>query len=68
LLGESQAERAKNLTLLSQLFARLASFADAFREEVRVLELHPVALLVGGGAEIREAAIEVTDAFLRELA
>lgn len=68
LLGENQAERAKNLTLLSQLFARLASFADAYREEVRVLELHPVALLVGGGAEIREAAIEVTDAFLRELA
>jgi hypothetical protein len=38
-----------------------------YREEVKLLGLHPVALLVGGGAEIREAAIEVTDAFLREL-
>ena len=66
-LGEGSGERSKNLALLSQLFARVAAFVDAYRDEVARVELHPVALLVGGGAEIREAAIEVTDAFLREL-
>ncbi|MET0343501.1 MAG: acetate--CoA ligase family protein [Polyangiales bacterium] len=66
-LGQTSAERAKNLTLLSELFARVAAFIDANRNEVARLELHPVALLVDGGAEIREAAVEVTDAFLREL-
>lgn len=67
LLGEKAAEREKSLTLLTQLFARIGSFVDAFRAEIERVELHPVALLVGGGAEVREAAIEVTDAFVREL-
>jgi hypothetical protein len=68
LLGESSAERERNLNLLTQLFASVAAFVDSYRAEVERLELHPVALLVGGGAEVREAAIEVTDAFMRELA
>ncbi|MDB4974728.1 MAG: Archaeal succinyl-CoA ligase [ADP-forming] beta chain [Myxococcaceae bacterium] len=67
LLGENAAERERNLDLLSQLFTRVAAFVDGYRNEVERLELHPVALLVGGGAEVREAAIEVTDAFVREL-
>jgi hypothetical protein len=67
LLGEKAPEREKNLALLTQLFARIGSFVDAFRGEIERVELHPVALLVGGGAEVREAAIEVTDAFVREL-
>jgi len=68
LLGEESIERENNLTLLTQLFSNLAAFVDAYRVEVERLELHPVALLVGGGAEVREAAIQVTDAFVRELA
>jgi hypothetical protein len=68
LLGASEAERARNLALLAQLFARVSAFVDGYRNEVERLELHPVALLVGGGAEVREAAVEVTDAFMRELA
>jgi len=68
LLGESDVERARNLALLTQLFASVSAFVDVYRNEVERLELHPVALLVGGGAELREAAIEVTDAFMRELA
>lgn len=67
-LGETNGERERNLTLLSQLFGQVAAFIDLHRKEVERLELHPVALLVGGGAEIREAAVEVTDAFVRELA
>lgn len=67
LLGESASERGQNLSLLTDLFARIATFVDTYRAEVARLELHPMALLVGGGAEIREAAIEVTDAFVREM-
>ncbi|HEX5658710.1 MAG TPA: acetate--CoA ligase family protein [Polyangiales bacterium] len=67
LLGSSPDEREKYVALLSQLFARVASFVDLHRNEIERLELHPVALLVGGSAEVREAAIEVNDAFLREL-
>ncbi|MET0287131.1 MAG: acetate--CoA ligase family protein [Polyangiales bacterium] len=67
LLGASAEEREKNVALLSQLFARIASFVDLYRNEIERLELHPLALLVGGSAEVREAAIEVNDAFLREL-
>lgn len=52
---------------LTALCLRVASFVAAFRLEVARVELHPVALLVGGGAEVREAAVQVTDAFLREL-
>jgi hypothetical protein len=67
LLGASPEEREKYVALLSQLFARVASFVDLHRNEIERLELHPLALLVGGSAEIREAAIEVNDTFLREL-
>jgi len=67
LLGASDDERARNVGLLAQLFARVSAFVDVYRNEVERLELHPVALLVGGGAEVREAAVEVTDAFMREL-
>jgi hypothetical protein len=58
------AEAAASLTALCM---RAASFVAAFRQEVARVELHPVALLVGGGAEVREAAVQVTDSFVREL-
>jgi ATP-grasp domain len=52
---------------LIDLLVRLGSFVDAFRREVARVELHPVALLVGGGAEIREAAVQITDAFVQDM-
>lgn len=67
LLWEDAATRDANARLLIDLLVRLASFVHSFRREVARVELHPVALLVGGGAEVREAAIQVTDAFLRDL-
>ncbi|MFT3922559.1 MAG: acetate--CoA ligase family protein [Myxococcales bacterium] len=67
LLGESAAERERNLHLLSDLFGRVGAFVEAFGREIERVDLHPLALLVGEGAEIREAAIQVTDAFVREL-
>jgi hypothetical protein len=67
IVGERGPEREENLRAFSDLCVRAARFVDAFRSEVSRVELHPVALLVGGGAEVREAAVEVTDAFVREL-
>lgn len=67
ILGTSASEREANLVAFADLCTRVGTFVDTFREEVARVELHPVALLVGGGAEVREAAVEVTDAFLREL-
>jgi hypothetical protein len=52
---------------LIDLLVQLASFVDAFRREVARVELHPAALLVGGGAEIREAAVQITDAFVQDM-
>ncbi len=68
LLFAEHGERASAASALTALCLRVASFVDAFRLEVSRVELHPVALLVGGGAEVREAAVQVTDAFVRELA
>jgi hypothetical protein len=68
LLFADQGPRASGASALTALCLRVASFVDAFRGEVARVELHPVALLVGGGAEVREAAVQVTDSFVRELA
>jgi hypothetical protein len=67
LLGESAAERERNVQLLGDLFGRIGAFVEAFGGEIERVDLHPLALLVGEGAEIREAAIQVTDTFVREL-
>jgi hypothetical protein len=68
LLGETSDERERNLTSLTQLFAQVGCFIDDMRVEVERIDLNPVALLVGGGTEVREAAIQVTDAFTTGLA
>jgi hypothetical protein len=67
LLWEDAAAREASAPPLLDLLVRLASFVHSFRREVAKVELHPVALLVGGGAELREAAVQVTDAFVRDL-
>jgi hypothetical protein len=67
LLGSEAGERQQTLELLAELLTALACFVDTFREEVERVDLNPVAVLVGGGAEVREAAVHVTDAYVREL-
>jgi hypothetical protein len=37
------------------------------REELERVELHPLALLLGGAIEVREACVTVGDAYLRTL-
>lgn len=67
-LGQTPAERTRSVGTLTTLFSQLGRFALDFTNEVERIDLNPVALLVGGGAEVREAAVQVTDAFSRGLA
>lgn len=68
LLGDATEERERNLAALTQLFAQVGGFVDDLRVEIERIDLNPVALLVGGGTEVREAAIQVTDTFTNSLA
>ncbi len=68
ILGDTPADRARHASAMAALFDQLGMFLRAFPTEVERVDLHPIALLVGGGAEVREAAIQVTDAFSRGLA
>jgi hypothetical protein len=65
--GATSGERDESLNALIALLSQTASFTHAFRDEVERVDLNPVALLLGGGTEVREAAVQVTDAFSRGL-
>jgi len=52
---------------LVEVLLVLARFVSDRRAEVEAIEVNPLALLVGGGAEVREACVAVGDAFVREL-
>lgn len=65
LLGTSPVERKHVIAALTDVLVRLAVFADDHRHEVEEIKLQPIACLVGGGLEIREACIAVSDAFQR---
>jgi hypothetical protein len=52
---------------LTDLLARLAAFAIDRRNEVESVEIDPIALLLSGAVEAREACITVGDAFARSL-
>jgi hypothetical protein len=46
---------------------RLAAFVHQWRGEIEAVEVNPLAILVGGELEIREACVTVGDAFSRSL-
>lgn len=52
---------------LADVLSVLAAFQRDRRLEVESVEVNPLALLVGAGAEVREACVTVGDAFLRDL-
>lgn len=68
LLGGSAADRRRTVTALGDVLLRLAAFVHDWRQQVESVTLDPLALLVGGGIEIREACVAVGDAFERNLA
>jgi acetyltransferase len=67
LLAGGPAQRRMAVAGVSDVLLRLAAFVNDHREEVERVELHPLAVLVGGGVEAREACVTVGDAFLRTL-
>jgi hypothetical protein len=66
-VGGSTGQRRASVSAIADVLLRLAAFVDEHRSEVERVELHPLALLVGGAVEVREACVRVGDAFLRSL-
>ncbi|MDD9940749.1 MAG: acetate--CoA ligase family protein [Myxococcales bacterium] len=67
LLGGEPALRAERLGNIADLLLRTTAFALDFRDHVRSIELRPVAVLLDGQVEVREACVTVSDAFARSL-
>lgn len=67
LIGGTPAQRRTSVTAIADVLLRLAAFLDDHKNEIERVELHPLALLIGGAVEVREACITVGDAFLRSL-
>lgn len=66
-LGGGASARRAAVHAISDTLLRLAAFVDEHRAEVERVELHPMALLLDGATEVREACVTVGDAFLRTL-
>lgn len=67
LLAGTPQERAASVTAIGDVLMRLAAFTHQWRDEVEAVEVNPLAILVGGELEIREACVSVGDAFSRSL-
>ncbi|MCA9577028.1 MAG: acetate--CoA ligase family protein [Polyangiales bacterium] len=67
LLYPNDAERRVVVEEVGDVLMRLAAFLHAFREYVRAVEINPLAVLVGGEVEVREACVVVGDAFERSM-
>lgn len=68
ILGESPAERRHRLNELAELLYRLASLLRDFPDELIRVSVPRLAVLESGELEIREALVEIGDAFSRRLA
>lgn len=67
ILGESSAERRHFLNELAELLYRLASLLRDFPDELVRVGIPRLAVLESGELEVREALIEIGDAFSRRL-
>ncbi len=67
ILAGSPVERRATVEAIADVLLRVAAFVDDQREEVTSVEIDPLAVLLGGVAEVREACVTVGDAFVRSL-
>jgi hypothetical protein len=67
LFAGTAAQRRARLDAVGDVLLRTSAFVDARRAEVDSVELRPLAILLDGSAEVREACIAVSDAFERSL-
>jgi acetyltransferase len=68
LFAGSAAQRRARLDAVGDVLLRLSAFVHDRRDQVDAVELRPLALLLDGSAEVREACVSVSDAFERSLA
>ncbi|MGB5812970.1 MAG: acetate--CoA ligase family protein [Polyangiales bacterium] len=67
LLAGNATERRQAVAGVGDVLMRLAAFVHEWRDQVDAVEVNPLAILVGGELEIRQACVEVGDAFSRSL-
>ncbi|MEM9074909.1 MAG: hypothetical protein AAGE52_40805, partial [Myxococcota bacterium] len=67
LLEGTAAERRARVRAIGDALLRVAAFLHDWRDEIAAVELRPLAVLMGGEVEVREASVHVTDAFQRSL-
>jgi hypothetical protein len=67
LLSGTPQERTQAVSAIGDVLMRLAAFVHQWRDQIESVEVNPLAILVGGELEVREACITVGDAFSRSL-
>jgi hypothetical protein len=67
LLSGTPQERTQAVTAIGDVLMRLAAFVHQWRTEIEAVEVNPLAILVGGELEVREACVVVGDTFSRSL-
>ena len=67
IFGKTRGERRAHVDAIADVLQRLAAFVHDRRREVTSVELRPLALLLDGTIEAREACVTVSDAFERML-
>jgi hypothetical protein len=67
LLAGTPQERTDAVSAIGDVLMRLAAFVHQWRAEIESVEVNPLAILVGGQLEVREACVTVGDAFSRSL-
>jgi hypothetical protein len=65
LFATTPAQRKARLESVADVLLRLAAFVNDRGQEIEAVELQPVALLLDGSAEVREACVTVSDWFER---
>jgi hypothetical protein len=63
----SAAQRKAHLEAIGEVLLRVSAFVNDLRDQVEAVELRPLALLLDGHVEVREACVSVSDAFERSL-
>ena len=67
LLNGNATERKQAVSAIGDVLMRLAAFVHQWRTQVDALEVNPLAVLVGGELEVRQACVTVGDAFSRSM-
>ena len=67
LLAGTPHERAAAVSAIGDVLMRLAAFVHQWRDEIDAIEVNPLAILLAGELEVREACVSVGDAYSRSL-